>query len=553
MSKNEFDFDLEDILAEFSDASRVPEAEAPPVRATVFQPEQPPVFVPIQGPVTARQPHPERYRPMEPAPVQLSQPVRQTEPPVPAEVSQPAAYGQGYEQEAAPGPVRKAFEEAAQPWPDRPAPASAAPGRPESAGAPMRREPVYPAPEPEDDEDYEDDYDDYEGEEEEEDASGTSRASAFFLSAVRNVLGFVFAAVSVFVLGWMLMNVHPDPIALTSAPAGTKMNLLSEFDNYVNNAASDALGDLTYIKKIYTIPENATSAPAPNQALFGSTTNPDDILALIDSAAFLLNGQEVAFNPNADFQAGKEIRYYFDETILAITWKEIIEGKCCSCAEIKVADGSQIRRKLADDTYGSAVQLYASDMAKAANAIVAINGDFYAFRPIGITAYQRQIYRCNSPTLDTCFFTASGDMLFSYAGEHTDWDETQKFVDDNDVLWAVTFGPILVDNGELRTIDSYPIGEIDRTYSRASIGMLDNLHYFLMTVNYDDGYQVAVTLNQFAQFMYEKGCQKAYALDGGQTSILLMNGEWVNHVDFGNERTMSDIIYFATALPEGDS
>ena len=261
----------------------------------------------------------------------------------------------------------------------------------------------------------------------------------------------------------------------------------------------------------------------------------------------------MAFDPNADFQAGKEIRYYYDETILAITWKEIIDGKCCSCAEVKVADGSQIRRKLSGDTYGSSIQLYASDMAKAANAVVAINGDFYAFRTIGITAYQRQIFRCNSPTLDTCFFTASGDMLLSYAGEHTDWDETQQFVNDNDVVWAITFGPILVDNGELRTVGSYPIGEINTTYSRSSIGMLDTLHYFCMTVNYDDGYAVASTLSQLAQFMYDKGCQKAYALDGGQTSVMLMNGELVNHVDFGYERTVSDIIYFATALPEEEA
>ena len=52
--------------------------------------------------------------------------------------------------------------------------------------------------------------------------------------------------------------------------------------------------------------------------------------------------------------------------------------------------------------------------------------------------------------------------------------------------------------------------------------------------------------------MYIKGCQKAYELDGGQTSILIMNGEAINHVDWGNERTMSDIIYFATAIPEDE-
>ena len=53
--------------------------------------------------------------------------------------------------------------------------------------------------------------------------------------------------------------------------------------------------------------------------------------------------------------------------------------------------------------------------------------------------------------------------------------------------------------------------------------------------------------------MYDKGCQKAYTLDGGQTSVMVMQGETVNKVDWGIEREMSDIIYFATALPEGEA
>ena len=144
-------------------------------------------------------------------------------------------------------------------------------------------------------------------------------------------------------------------------------------------------------------------------------------------------------------------------------------------------------------------------------------------------------------------------MLFSYAGELTDEASTQQFVDDNDVLFTVSFGPILVDNGELRTVGSYPIGEIDRTYSRSAIGQLGELHYLLMSVNYGDGYTVTATMNQMGQFMYGKGCQKAYALDGGQTSIIVMNGQAANHVDWGNERTMSDLIYLATAIPEEEA
>ena len=47
--------------------------------------------------------------------------------------------------------------------------------------------------------------------------------------------------------------------------------------------------------------------------------------------------------------------------------------------------------------------------------------------------------------------------------------------------------------------------------------------------------------------------QKAYNLDGGQTSEIIMNGEPINHIDFGFERTVSDIIYFATAIPNEEA
>ena len=44
---------------------------------------------------------------------------------------------------------------------------------------------------------------------------------------------------------------------------------------------------------------------------------------------------------------------------------------------------------------------------------------------------------------------------------------------------------------------------------------------------------------------------KAYTLDGGQTAEIVMMGGPVNYVDYNNERLVSDIIYFATALPGG--
>ena len=80
--------------------------------------------------------------------------------------------------------------------------------------------------------------------------------------------------------------------------------------------------------------------------------------------------------------------------------------------------------------------------------------------------------------------------------------------------------------------------------------MTDELHYLLMTINFGSRVGVA-TIPEAAQIMYDKGCTDAYALDGGQTAELWMNGKVLNNVDWNAERQVSDIFYFASALPEG--
>ena len=368
---------------------------------------------------------------------------------------------------------------------------------------------------------------------------------------LRALLTLVFLAFTLILLGWALMYLHPASGTLNAFSASdTKLRLSDKLDVYVNNAAADALGDLTYIKKVYTLQESATVAPAPDPNGFGTTYDPADITALIDKAALLLDGQKMTFDPTADFVPDEPIRYYYDDTILVIAWKEYIEQRCCTFAEVKVAHGSQLRRKLAEDSYSSSVQLYASDMANASNAVVAMNGDFYAFRDLGITAYQRKLYRNNPAQVDSCFFTASGDMIFTRAGELMGEGEAERFIEANDVLFAVAFGPVLVDNGELHYCSGYPIGEVNTEYSRSCIAMTDELHYLLMTINHTPDARPRATINELARIIYSKNVWKAYTLDGGQTAEIIMMGGPINHVDFGVERAVSDIIYFATAIPE---
>lgn len=322
--------------------------------------------------------------------------------------------------------------------------------------------------------------------------------------------------------------------------------------NYANNIKSEVLGDLTFIPKVYTLAEDATKGPVPNPDKFGVTEDPNEIMELIAQYPQLVGDKEPFFDPNVDFLR-KPIEYYADDTILAICWKERVLGHGCNFAEVYVADPSQFRRKFSMDTYGSPVQKYGSELARESNAVVAMNGDFYKFRAEGMTVYNRTLYRFNPVKLELCHVNSDGELLFTYAGELADKDAAEKYIKDNDVLFTLAFGPVLIADGEPHiSSNSYLIGEVNTRYSRSILSTRGNCHYLLTTCN--NGYGTPTcTIAEARDMMMSKKVENAYVLDGGQTAEIIIRDHVSNHIDFDTERTVSDILYFATALPEDEN
>ncbi|MBR1993480.1 MAG: phosphodiester glycosidase family protein [Firmicutes bacterium] len=56
-----------------------------------------------------------------------------------------------------------------------------------------------------------------------------------------------------------------------------------------------------------------------------------------------------------------------------------------------------------------------------------------------------------------------------------------------------------------------------------------------------------MTLRQFAELVGSLGVECAYNLDGGDSTMLIFNGEKVNDKGNQNTRDISDILYFASA------
>lgn len=332
--------------------------------------------------------------------------------------------------------------------------------------------------------------------------------------------------------------------------SGTNAALMDKYDMFVTNAVSNALEGVLSIEKVYWLSDSDIVAPEPDQSCFGEATSPSELTWLLEEAKDLIGDQQMLFNENTNVWDGDKIYYYYDETILAITWKEIRERSVYTISEVKISHPSQFRRFLADGKYGSDKQYSTTDMAASVNAVVASSGDFYKFRTYGVMVYEGQVQRFEGHYVDTCFINDAGDMIFAYRDQLKTQEEAQQFVDDNDIRFSLAFGPVLVDDGEVVPLTNYSVGEIDREYSRAAMCQMDDLHYLLVNCCGETGYQGRQRMTTFGKYIAELGVQKAYALDGGQTTVIAMNDEMISSVDYGTQRLISDIIYFATAVPE---
>ena len=305
------------------------------------------------------------------------------------------------------------------------------------------------------------------------------------------------------------------------------------------------------VRKQYWIEEGTLVAPEPNQALFGRTDDREELAKVLHDARWLLEGQKTYFQPDQQLYEDSIVRYYLDDSIFAITWQEVHDGSIYTFSEVKVSHPSQFRRHLAGGEYGSDMQYLTTEMAAEVNAVVASAGDFYRFRDFGAVVYQGQAKRVEGTYAETCYIDANGDMHFTYGGDVLTVEDVQQFVDERNIQFSLAFGPILVDNYEVVPHTWYGVGEINEEYARAALLQMDTLHYIVVTANTDGVTTFIPTVAKFQEVVAATGCRHAYSLDGGQTATIVMNDELVNRPVYGQQRKISDIIYFATAVPEG--
>lgn len=362
------------------------------------------------------------------------------------------------------------------------------------------------------------------------------------------ILSLVFAGLLLFIIFWIATNLAVKAEA-EKAEKFSYSDYSEKYKKTVDDILSFGLDDVLKLDKVYKLSDSDIIAPAPNPDFYFELPAAESGEVINEKAVKILNGQKLYFNTEIQTFNNQPVKFYLDKTIFAATWKQYINGCIYTISEVKIADASQLRRYLAGGEFGSSYQYVTSDMAKSANAVVAASGDFYAFRNVGLTVYMNKLMRAEGKFVDTCFIDEKGDMSFIKRGEVQSFEEAEQHPLVKAARFSLCFGPALVENHELVAPSMYTLGEVNDRYARSALVQMDSLHYMIVVASGEHYNLTVPTIMEFAQAIHSMGAKHAYALDGGQTAVLVMNNEVINRVVYDAQRKISDIVYFATALP----
>ncbi len=242
---------------------------------------------------------------------------------------------------------------------------------------------------------------------------------------------------------------------------------------------------------------------------------------------------------------------YEDASLSVKMEKRDIDGVRYDIAWIKVASPTQLRTAIA----GEPNQIVAEKpgrMARKANAVVAINGDFYVQRKDGLIYRQGQAFRyILNPEKDILVIDDLGD-LHVFLGSETQTEELLAFLQSGrTIINAFTFGPAIVKDGKALPMPATYQTRFDSAIRapRTVIAQIGPLEYVFVEAEGRVKHSKGVTTDQMGEFMVTLGVQTAYCLDGGNSSIMLFGGRYYDANYAESEREQSDIIYVCSAVP----
>ena len=223
--------------------------------------------------------------------------------------------------------------------------------------------------------------------------------------------------------------------------------------------------------------------------------------------------------------------------------------------EVSVTNPSQIRTALAGGR-GSQKNAQPVSIARRANAVLALNGDFFTSHNSGIVYRQGQMLRNNpAGSRDQLIIDENGDLTILAFPFHAAKTEIQKafdiFQEKHQIRECFCFGPGLIINGETQQFDyrdKVSCGYPTRA-QRIIFCQTGPLEYLFLVTEGKEQNQPGFTVPECVELLEKRGgILQAYNLDGGNSSQIILCGEKINAAGYGKSRDISDMICFATLL-----
>ncbi len=210
-------------------------------------------------------------------------------------------------------------------------------------------------------------------------------------------------------------------------------------------------------------------------------------------------------------------------------------------ADIRPGSAQGLRTAFSASSYGRHVTAATSETASAVGAVLAINGDNYGAQEKGYVIRNGVLYR-DTAAKGREDLVIWADGSFSVIRED---EVTARELLEQGAEQVFSFGPGLLEDGEITVGVSDEVGRAKASNPRTAIGILEEGHYVFVVSDGRSNESEGLSLYELAEFLQSLGVQTAYNLDGGGSSTMVWQGELVNQPSGGRERAVTDIIYIA--------
>ena len=247
---------------------------------------------------------------------------------------------------------------------------------------------------------------------------------------------------------------------------------------------------------------------------------------------------------------------YDDGTLRVKIEPDVVKETKIYWVTVSLTDPTQLRTALAGSK-GSQKNAQPVSIAQRANAVLALNGDFFTSHHSGVVYRQGELMR-NEPayTRDELLIDENGDLTIlafpPKTGKSVIAEAIEEFQKTHQIWQAFCFGPGLIIDGEVQTFnytEKVSCGYPTRA-QRIIFCQTGKLEYLFLVTEGPEQEQPGFSVPECLDLLLERGgIRQAYNLDGGNSSQIFLCGEKINAREYGKARDIADMIVFATAVP----